>query len=337
MANLITKIPKILRAVSLFALAACLYTPVLSQARDGDDWVLVERYQSQLKLAQGGNADAMYEVARMYERGRGTEPSMAKAIDWYERAMSKGQNNARAHLGVLYFEGEGVKRDVKKAIDLLSPAANAGNPTAQYYLGYIYEQGEGLHRDANQAMLWYRKAANGGNYLAVARLNSLERASSATTTTKRSEPVNAPRPADSPATVLLQTVMNTKWQRNGRPTGFLPSSNSTCNQTNRVITCQSGEQKRNTGDAVITYVTESTLSGFTNSDQFKATYYNNVHKVDVVERPSLDGETPVKRRPPNIKLGKQSLEHKLSCELESVDKMVCIKDNSITEIYTRGK
>lgn len=324
-------------AILLFV-ATALFYPVPSLARNGDDWVLVKRFQAQQKQAQAGNAAAMYEVGRMYELGRGTEPNMTKAIQWYERALQKGQNNARAHLGVMYFDGSGVKRNLKRAVSLLEPAARAGSPTAQYYLGRMYERGEGLRRDPNQASYWYKKAADSGYYMAVARLKELE-----SNLTSRPRPQTATRPSrpvqnESPATILLQTVMNAKWQRNGRPSGFLPSANSTCKRNStRVVTCQSGEQQRNTGDAIITYVTEATLYGFNNADQFEVKYANNVHKVQPVARPSIDGETPVVRAPPNIKLGRQSLVHKLLCEMQTVDKLVCVKDNNMTDTYSRAK
>jgi hypothetical protein len=333
------------RRTLLALLCIVLCHPLASLARNGDDWVLVQRFQSQQKLAQAGDAAAMYEVGRMYELGRGTEPNMQKAVQWYERALNKGQNNARAHLGVLYYEGSGVNRDLKKAIGLLQPAAEAGNPTAQFYLGRMYEQGEGLRRDLNLAIHWYKKAADSGYYLAVARLKTLtsDRASSPPSPQKEASVQRTPRPAqtsriESPATVLRQTIMNAKWERNGRPTGFLPSTNSTCTEkSGQTITCQSGEQQRNTGDAIITYATEATLSGFNNADQFEVNYFNNVHKVQAVARPSLDDEAPAPRVPPNIKLGKQSVIHKLRCELQSVDKLVCVKDNNLTDTYTRVK
>lgn len=348
----------------LVALCSTLFYPTIGNARNGDDWVLVARFKSQQNLANAGDPDAMYEIARMYELGRGTEPNMQKAIQWYERAINKGQNNARAHLGVLYFEGNWIKRDLKKAHSLLQPAAEAGNPTAQYYIGQMYEQGEGLRHDVNQAVYWYKKSADGGSYLAVARIKALGREPTISPVTPVSEstPVKsektvvktpphrvnmavktAPRPPaahipDSPAKILLQTILDAKWQRNDRPTGFLPSDNTSCTKnTHQVVTCKSGEQKRNTGDAIITYVTESTLSSFTNSDQFTVKYYNNVHKVKAIARQNLDGETVKSRVPPNIHLGKQSMVHKLRCELQSVDKLVCVKDNSMLETYTRQK
>jgi len=313
-----------------------LFSASTCQARNGDDYVLVERFQSQQKLAQAGNASAMYEVGRMYELGRGTQPSIDKAIQWYERALHKGQNNAGAQLGVIYFEGNSVKRDLHKAFKLLDAAAKGGSATAQFYLGQMYEQGEGVQRNLNLSKHWYQKASDNGNYRAVARLKTLEHAPASSR--QAAAPAIRSNPSDSPAAILLQTVLNTKWQRNGRPTGFLPSANTKCSQkANRTVSCQSGEQKRNTGDAIIVYVTEATLSGFGNSDQFVVNYYNNVHKIQPVARPGLDGETTTPRPPPNIKLGKQSMIHKLRCELQSVDRLVCVKDNSSTDTYTRAK
>lgn len=310
------------------------------QARNGDDWVLVERFQSQQKQAQAGDASAMFEVGRMYELGRGTEPSTQKAIQWYERAMQKGQNNARARLGVMYFEGSGVKRNLYKAATMLEVAAKGGSAIAQYYLGKMYEQGEGMEQDISLAIRWYKKASDNGNYLAIDRLKVLERTSSSRPAIVRQAPTPA-LPAtrsESPASVLLKAVMNARWQRNGQATGFLPSANSICTRSaNQVVTCKSGVQQRNTGDAVITFVTVATLSGFTNMDEFQVKYYNNVQKVKPVARPSLGDEASTPRAPPNIKLGKQSMIHKLRCEMQSIDRLVCVKDNNSTDTYTRVK
>lgn len=336
----------------LSLISSAIFQPAVCQARGGDDWVLVDRYNAQQKLANAGDPQAMYEVARMYELGRGTELDMQKAVQWYERALAKGQNDARAHLGVMYFEGSGVKRDLKRAVSLIQPAAENGNPTAQYYMGHMYEQGEGLRRDLNQAMFWYKKASVSGHYLAVARLKALENTGPSNLSPLREEPVQTatranppPHPVqkraqpDSPAKVLLQTVLDTKWERNGRPASYLPSTNSTCTaQAGKLISCQSGEERRKTFDAAITYVTEATLAGFNNSDQFTVNYNNNIHKIEPIARPSLDGDTPVaKAAPANLKLGKQTVVHKLRCELQSVDKLFCVQDNNVSLTFTRVK
>lgn len=345
--------PTVTRVLLLLLCATvCLPSPV--SARDGDDWVLVERFKDQEKKAKQGDANAMYEIGRMYERGRGIEQDLPKAVAWYERAISKDQNDARAHLGVMYFEGIGVKRDLKKAGDMILPAAKGGNPTAQFYLARMYEQGEGVNRDINQAMLWYKKAADGGHYQAVARLKALNNTkldsapvSQLAETPEVNTPPRAvaptPKPAktqqiESPARALLHAVLNTKWERNGKAPAFIPSANSTCTEKpKQVINCLSGQEQRNTGDALITYITEATLFDFNNKDQFHVEYSNTVLKVEKIERPSLTDEPTAARAAPMVKLGKQSNVHKLRCEMESVDKLVCVKNNSTTQNFTRVK
>lgn len=328
----------ILRTSLWLVFCISMFHPCLSLALNGDDWVLVQRFQTQLKSAQAGKPSAMYEVAWMYEFGRGTEPDPDKAVQWYERAISKGQNNARAQLGVMYFDGSGVKRDLRKALSLLKPAAEKGDATAQYYLGQMYEQGAGLRHDQNQAIYWYKLAAGNGYYLAIDRLKTLQRRQASATRSATTSPSRqAPAQADSPALVLMRTVMQAKWQKNGKPSGFLPSSTTHCQrQKNKVVICRSGTQKSRTYDAEVSYYTDATLSGFDNADAFQVTYVNTVLKVNPIVRHQLDGST-TSRRPPNIPLGRQSVTHTVRCELKSVNQLSCLKDNNLTDTFNRAK
>jgi len=326
------------RTLLLGLLATPLLIPANALARNGDDWVLVERFQNQQHRAQAGDAAAMYELAHMYELGRGTPPDMNKAVQWYNQAIDKGQNNARAHLGVLYLEGRGLKINLAKAGNLLKAAATGGSATGQYYLGKMYEEGKGMRRDPGQASYWYKLAAKNGYYLAIARLKELENEpASSSTAGKRAKAV--PVRKESPASILRQTVLNANWERNGQPLAFLPSSNAKCDKGSaKSVRCKSGQQKRSTGDAIITYTTDATIGSFNNSDEFTISYTNTVLKVKAVDRPSLnDEEQQPARRPPNIPLGKQSVVHKLHCELQTIDKLVCVKDNNRTDVYTRAK
>ena len=151
-------------------------------------------------------------------------------------------------------------------------------------------------------------------------------------------PAAKSRQIESPARALLHTVLNTKWERNGKASAFLPSANSTCTEKpKQVINCLSGQEQRNTGDALITYITEATLSDFNNKDQFHVEYSNTVLKVEKIERPSLTDDPTPARAAPMIKLGKQCNVHQLRCEMESIDKLVCVKNNSTTQTFTRVK
>lgn len=311
----------------------CL-VPTLSQALDGDDWVLVQRFHQQLKQAQAGNPAAMYNIGQMYELGRGTEPNPDLAVQWYKRAIQKGQNDARAHLGAMYFDGSGVKRNLHEALKLLKPAAKQDSPTAQYYLGRMYEQGKGVRRNIPQAIYWYKQAANNGYYLAADRLKALQNRPQAPQTTPAPQASNTTQ-AKSPAQQLLRIILQTKWQDNGRPSGFLPSAVTKCRERpNLVISCKSGELQRNIGNAIVSYTTDASLSGFNNAETFQGTYTYTVLKVKVVAKKSPDGKTLKPQHPPNIELGKQLLTHTLSCALQSVNRLVCTKDSNITNTYT---
>jgi len=310
-------------AVIISNLLLCTTMP--AQASNGDDYVLVERFQDQLKQAEAGKLSAMYEVGRMYELGRGTQTDIQKAMLWYERASQQGQNNARAELGAIYFEGNGIKRDLGKAFKLFELAARNGSATAQYYLGLMYERGEGVGSNINVAKSWYKQAEANGNYLASDRLKLLARSPARSAQT------------ESPAVVLLNKILAGLWQRNGRAAAFLPSKNTKCSAASDLqISCQSGEEHRNIGEAIIVYATDATLFGFSNSNTFQVKYNNNVHKIQPVTKANADGQsTP--RLPPNIRLGKQSLVHQLSCTLRSANNLSCVKDNSQTLTFIGGK
>lgn len=311
----------IVASYTLLCAAPCL-------AINGDDYVLVERFNAQMKQAKAGNASAMYEVGRMYELGRGTKPDKEKAAKWYERATEKGQNNARAELGVLYASGQGVKRDLNKAYQLLDVAAKNGSATAQYYLGRLFENGKGVKRNINLARSWYKKASKNGNFLASDRLKALANTPSQAAVSKSTK---------APAVSQLDKILKAKWKRNGRAVGYLPSAKTTCSAQDKAqIRCQSTDLRRNTGDAIIVYATEATLSGFNSKNAFQVEYGNNIRKIEPVVRTDLDGNK-ISQVPPNLKLGKQSVSHHLNCRLKSGNKLVCIRDKNQTLTFTQEK
>lgn len=317
-----------------------------------DDWVLTDRFKSQLKDAQNGDALAMYEVGRMYERGRGTEQDMTKAAAWFQKSADKGQQEARARLGILYYDGLGLPKNVNKAAELLVTAANAGVSSAQFYLAQMYEAGDGMPQDSQKAMQWYQAAADGGYYQAKGRMRELAQTPITTRKPARKPkpPVQTATPAaakeekvieepaapqrDKPGEALLRAVMQGNWLNKDQPASFLPSRTTICEKDGELsVKCLSSEQQRNTGAAVITYILEATLSGFNASDQFTVQYVNNVLKTTAVKTAANpDGNQGLAF---NVKLGKQTTVHKLNCELEEENKLVCVKDKIATITYTR--
>jgi TPR repeat protein len=137
------------------------------------DWMLEERFKSVQQQALDGKIQAMYELGRMYERGRGTAVNFSQAAEWYQKASTAGNVAAKAQLGILYFEGRGVPQNHQQAYRLLNEAAKADIPAAQYQLGLMYEWGTVVPQNKRQAMKWYEKARQGGDYRAKDKLAQL--------------------------------------------------------------------------------------------------------------------------------------------------------------------
>ena len=148
-------------------------------------------------------------------------------------------------------------------------------------------------------------------------------------------PAAAATSPEKPGEALLRAVMQGNWtNKDKQPASFLPSRTTICDKEGELnVKCLSAEQQRNTGAAVITYILEATLSGFNASDQFSVQYVNNVLKTAAVKTDAHpEGAQGLAF---NVKLGKQTAVHKLNCELEAENKLVCVNDKIVTVTYTR--
>ncbi|TNE34812.1 MAG: hypothetical protein EP348_10225 [Alphaproteobacteria bacterium] len=154
------------------------------------------------RLAEQGSAEAAFNVAAMYEEGRGVAPSADKAESWNNKALVSGyppalhnralellshQKNESAvtflkkageqsfppswhTLGKLYEYGIGVKKSMKQAIHYFTIAADAGFSRSQYSLAKLYRDGKGVKADEKTANKWFEAAAKRGYGRAQDRL-----------------------------------------------------------------------------------------------------------------------------------------------------------------------
>ncbi|MFT5446890.1 MAG: TPR repeat protein [Gammaproteobacteria bacterium] len=125
--------------------------------------------------AEGGLAEAQYNLGIMYATGRGVPLDPDKAAQWYGRAAGQGLAEAQFNLGTLYGTGRGVRRDEALAVKWLTKAAQRGLARAQYNLGALYEHGRGVRLNAHAALEWYKKAADQGLEQATFRYAALAR------------------------------------------------------------------------------------------------------------------------------------------------------------------
>eukprot|EP00729_Bicosta_minor_P009383 gene9383-biopygen8202 len=115
------------------------------------------------KSAEGGVAQAQYNLGVMYRDGEGVEQDHVEAAKWYRKAAEAGSADAQCNLGAMYRDGEGVEQDHVEAAKWIRTAAEAGHPAAQYNLGNMYHNGEGVEQDHVEAAKLFRKSAKAGN------------------------------------------------------------------------------------------------------------------------------------------------------------------------------
>lgn len=67
------------------------------------------------ELAEGGDADAQWQMGVRYHDGEGVAHDDAQAVQWFLRAAEQGNTAAEGALGAYYWRGRGVSEDLSKA------------------------------------------------------------------------------------------------------------------------------------------------------------------------------------------------------------------------------
>jgi tetratricopeptide (TPR) repeat protein len=94
------------------------------------------------EAADKGDPEAMFELAKLYEKGIGTNQDVAKALSLYQKAADLGFADAINDLGFLYYQGAvGQKQDKKKAVELFLKAADLRHPQAMYNVAALIDDG----------------------------------------------------------------------------------------------------------------------------------------------------------------------------------------------------
>lgn len=125
------------------------------------------------QAAQDGNSKAALKVGNAYYLGRGVTKNYVDAFNWFRKSAEDGNYSAQYNLGLMYEEGLGVKKDLVKAFKSYQQAGNQGYMPAQAALGRMFVQGVGTPQDYTQAIRWYRLAADQGDVEAQMKLAEL--------------------------------------------------------------------------------------------------------------------------------------------------------------------
>jgi uncharacterized protein len=146
-------------AAMLIGIAAC------SNAQPQSD--LVPKLE---RLAQSGNAEALYHLGMMYWTGSGATKDTDKGVSYFERAAAAGDPLAAYKIGCLY-DGQGAvfDRDAAKALQYKLVAARAGYALAQQDVAALYAE----RNELQSALGWIEKAARQGTTGALATYASI--------------------------------------------------------------------------------------------------------------------------------------------------------------------
>lgn len=113
--------------------------------------------------AQGGDAKALFELARLHETGYDSIPrDTARSIALYLLSAQKGYAPAQNFIGFCYYNGRGVKQATDSALYWIRKAGEAGDITAAANLGYLLTEGENIERDFEEANKWLAVATEAG-------------------------------------------------------------------------------------------------------------------------------------------------------------------------------
>jgi uncharacterized protein len=118
-------------------------------------------FETLLKEAQAGNADAQNELGTRYYQGKGVPRNLAEAERWYRLAVRQANVPAINNLGLLTSKEKGPE-DYPLAAALYHEAALLGSVVGQYNLGLMYRYGKGVRRNYETAAQWIEKAAAEG-------------------------------------------------------------------------------------------------------------------------------------------------------------------------------
>lgn len=80
--------------------------------------------------ANSGFPIAQFELGLAYLNGDRVEPSIEKAVAWFERAATQGIAAASIMLGAMYLMGDGVPQDIDAALVWLNKESVKGHEAA---------------------------------------------------------------------------------------------------------------------------------------------------------------------------------------------------------------
>lgn len=140
------------------------YTDILSQ--DELDMITAR--------AMKNDAEACWEISRLYQDGYFSPCAARDAYDWAEKAADAGYVEAMRRIGFCYARGDLQGTRVDKGVQLLEKAAKLGDALAMTDLGRWYDQHSYWDDDyPAKAFYWAEEAAKKGSLPSMDQLSEM--------------------------------------------------------------------------------------------------------------------------------------------------------------------
>lgn len=124
------------------------------QYQDGECWLN--------KVDENAGSDELFERAKAYHMGLGTEMDRAKAALLYQQAMGAGSKKAKHNLAMMFVNRECESGTPEMGARMLRELAEEGDADALYCLGGCYYEGKGVEQDMEKGVAYYKTASEKG-------------------------------------------------------------------------------------------------------------------------------------------------------------------------------
>lgn len=143
------------------AILLCAQVSAAADLKAGESAYKKKDYAAAMKefapLADKGDPEAQFYVAKMYLMGQGVATDRARAIKLFKASADQGNADSQFFLGTIYLLPH---KDIPQGLMWMRLSAEQGNQDAQLLLGQAYLQNlKELPTDPVQADMWLRLAA----------------------------------------------------------------------------------------------------------------------------------------------------------------------------------
>ncbi|MFV1984639.1 MAG: tetratricopeptide repeat protein [Thiohalomonadales bacterium] len=116
------------------------------------------------KAASLGDIEAANQLAEIYDNNQNFDDNYKKAFYWTKFSADKGDTFALFNLASMYNSGKGVKLDKLKGHELNLKAEKLGKVDSMYFTGKDYYDGIIVSKNVTKAYMWIKKSINNANF-----------------------------------------------------------------------------------------------------------------------------------------------------------------------------